>query len=82
MVDKANEVEGFRLTKEQKAWYKDYKKLHKVSEMLKNGLRIEYGKMENLKKLFEQAQGVKAQMMKGAPVNPTNEVEGQEGIAK
>ncbi len=71
-------VEEFRLTKEQKAWYKDYKKLHKVTEMLKQGLKIEYGKLQELQKLFDQSQDVKAKMLKGAPAEPINELEGQE----
>lgn len=73
-------VEGFKLTKEQKTWYGQYKQLHKVTEMIKKGLRVEYGKMQRLQQMFEQAQGTKAQMLKGAPTNQINEIEGQEEV--
>jgi len=82
MADKDSAVEGFRLTKEQKNWYGDYKKLHKVTEMIKKGLRVEYGKIQALQQLLDQSQEVKAEMMKGAPTNPINEIEGQGGMER
>ena len=75
-------VEGFKLTKEQKSWYGDYKQIHKVTEMIRKGLRVEYGKIQALQQLLEQSQGVKAEMIKGAPTNPINEIEGQGGMQK
>ena len=82
MADNDSAVEGFRLTKEQKNWYGDYKKLHKVTEMIKKGLRVEYGKIQALQQLLDQSQEVKAEMMKGAPTNPINEIEGQGGMER
>ncbi len=82
MPDDKGKVEGFKLTKEQISWSKDYGKLAKVSKMIQNGLRIEYGKLQTLQKLLEQSQGVKAKMLKGAPVNPINEIEGQQEMGR
>ncbi len=82
MADNESAVEGFKLTKEQRAWYGHYKKLHKVTEMIKKGLRIEFGKVQALQQLLDQSQGVKSEMMKGAPTNPINEIEGQGGMQR
>jgi len=78
MPNDKGEVEGFKLTKEQKTWYQDYKQINKVSQMLRDGLQIQYDKTQTLQQLFQQAQGVKAKMLKGAPPNPVNEIEGQQ----
>jgi len=71
------QVPNFALTDEHKAWFKEYSKVLRIEKILTNGIKVELPKMQRLRLMYEQVQGKKQEMMKMAPVKPTNEVEGQ-----
>ena len=77
MPDK-EKVETFRLTPEMKNWAKNYRQIDQVTKMIEQGLRIQFSELENTRRMFEQAQGKKAEMLKLAPKEQTRELPGQE----
>lgn len=83
MGDKARtdgKVEGFKLTKEWKVWHKQYKRVNEVTQMIANGLRLEYGKVAKLRAAFDEANGQRQQLLKLAPTDLVNELDGQSPV--
>lgn len=72
-------VEGWKLTKEQKAFYKAYQRINKVSDMIKRGLRFQAGKLQAMQQAAQQVEGKKLELMQLAPEQSVLEVE-DEGL--
>ncbi len=68
-------VEGFKLTKEHKAFYKNYQRINEVSQMIKKGLRFQLGKTEALQQIAQEIEGKKKQLLLKAPDQSVLEVE-------
>ncbi len=74
----SSEVEEFKLTDEYKAWAANFKRVNEVTKMIEEGLRISFDETKELKRLFEEVSGKRAELLKLAPAQPVNEIEGQE----
>lgn len=72
-------VEEYKLTKEQKAFYQMYQKINQVSQMIKQGLQFQAGKLQAMQQAAMDIEGKKKQLMMMAPEQSTLEVE-DEGI--
>lgn len=77
----SSKVEAFKLTDDYRAWAKNFKRVNEVSKMIEEGLRISFGETENLKRLFDEISGKKQELLKLAPAQPVNEIEGQTPIS-
>ena len=77
MDKKPQEVEGFKITPEHREWYKQYQQIAKVHKMIKDGLRIEYGKVAKLEQMVSELEGKQQQMLMQTPEEPTYEIPGQ-----
>lgn len=60
-------VEGFKLTDEHKAFYKNFKRVNDVSKMIQQGLRFQLGKVETLKQIAGDVENQKRQLLLNAP---------------
>lgn len=72
-------VEGWKLTKEQKAFYKAFQKINKISDMIKKGLQFQAGKLQAMQQAAQQIEGKKMELMQMAPQQSMLEVE-DEGL--
>lgn len=60
-------VEPFKLTKEHKAFAKNFKRVNEVSAMIQQGLRIQFGKLEAMKQIAQEVEGQRKQLLLQAP---------------
>lgn len=60
-------VEPFKLTKEHKAFLKNYKRINEVSAMIQKGLRIEFGKLQSLQQLANDVEGKRKELLLKKP---------------
>lgn len=68
-------VEDYRLTKEQKAFYKTFKKVNQIEKMVKQGLSFQMGKLQTLQQIAQQVAGQKKELMLKAPDQSVLDVE-------
>lgn len=68
-------VEGFKLTKEHRAFYKNYKRINEVHEMIKKGLKFQLGKVEALQQIAQEMEGKKKELLLRAPDQSVLDVE-------
>lgn len=78
MENKREPVEKFKLTKDQLAWTKEYKRLKKANEMVKGKLMEQMAGARQLKDLLGTTQQGLIRMLQVAPKKKLNEIEGQE----
>lgn len=64
-------VEDFKLTKEQKAFYKVFSKFNVVQKMLGKGIQVQQGKLEAMRAMAEDVEGKKKQLLLNAPDQST-----------
>ena len=69
-------VEGYKLTPEHRVWFKSFAKFHQLSERIREGIRIKYGELENLRFMHDEMEGKKKQLRQMAPES-IREIEGQ-----
>jgi len=74
-------VEGFKLTKEQKAFYKVYQQINKVSEMINKGLSFQTSKLQALQGIAQDLEGKRKELLLRAPEQSTLDVS-DEGMIK
>lgn len=74
-LKKKKNVEGFRLTKEHKAFFKNYKKVAEVQAMIAKGLKFEMGKLQALKQMAQEVEGKRKELMLNAPEQSVLDVE-------
>ena len=74
-------VENFKLTKEHKAFYRNFKRVNEVSEMIQNGLRFQLGKVETLQGIAQEVEGQKRQLLLNAPDQSVLDIE-DEGLVQ
>ena len=60
-------VEPFKLTKEHRAFFKNFKRVNEVSAMIQKGLRIQFGKLEAMKQIAQEVEGQKKELLLRAP---------------
>lgn len=72
-------VENWKLTKEQKAFYKAFKRITQVGDMIKKGLQFQASKLQAMQQAAQQIEGQKMQLMQMAPEQSMLEVE-DEGL--
>ena len=60
-------VEPFKLTKEHKAFFKNFKRVNEVSAMIQQGLRVQFGKLEAMKQIAQEVEGQKKELLLTAP---------------
>jgi len=60
-------VEPFKLTKEHKAFFKNFKRVNEVGAMIQQGLRIQFGKLEAMQQIAQEVEGQKRELMLRAP---------------
>jgi len=70
-------VEDFKLTKEQRSFQKDYKKLLGIGNVLSKQIAQHVNEGASLQQMFQQIQGGLNQMLTQAPRNPLEELQGQ-----
>jgi len=70
-------VEKFRLTKEQLAFQKQYKKLAGIARLLRGEMNVTMRKGQTLGQLMQELNGQMLQMLELAPKQPTRELMGQ-----
>ncbi|MFA7161894.1 MAG: hypothetical protein WC083_04910 [Candidatus Methanomethylophilaceae archaeon] len=71
-------VEKFRLSKEQLAFQKQYKKLSQVAKVLRGEMDVTMRKGQTLGQMMQEVNGQMLQMLEAAPKQPTNDLVGQE----
>lgn len=74
-------VEGFKLTREHKAFYKNYQRINEVHEMIRKGLRFQLGKVEALQQIAKDMEGQKKALLLRAPDQSVLDVE-DEGMVE
>lgn len=72
-------VENYKLTKEQKAFYKAYQRINKISDIIKQGLQFQATKLQAMQQTAMDVEGQKRQLLQMAPQQSMLEVE-DEGI--
>jgi len=72
------QVERFKLTKEQIEWSKAFKKIDVMDKAVKGKLQIRFGELEQLQQMSKELSGKKMELLKMAPLK-TKELPGQEG---
>ena len=60
-------VEGYRLTGEQKAFYKNFKRVNQALKTVKMGLRFQAEKLRGLGAIAQQIEGQKKELLLRAP---------------
>jgi len=68
-------VEGYKLTREQKAFYKTYKRISQVQTMINKGLQAQASKLQNLQQIAQDIEGKRRELMLRAPDQSVLEVE-------
>jgi len=71
-------VEKYKLTPETIAFVKNYKKVRKVGEMLKNVMEVKLMEADQVRQMLQEAEGMTQQMMENAPESPTFELSEQD----
>jgi len=79
MLPPKEKVEGFKLTKEQLEWMKIFKEVNHIERALGEKLRLQFGELQRLQQMRDEAAGKKVELLKMAPVKGTKELSGQEG---
>lgn len=74
-------VEEFKLTNEQRAFYKTYQKIAQVQEMIDKGLRFQAGKLQALQTIAQDMEGKRKELLLRAPEQSTLDVE-DEGMVE
>lgn len=74
-------VEGYKLTREQKAFMKTFDKVRSVSEALKRGIQFQTSKLQALQQTAQQVEGMKQELLLRAPDQSTLEAE-DEGMVQ
>jgi len=66
LIDK-EPVERFKLTKEHRAFFRNFKQVNEVSAMIQKGLRIQFGKLQAMKQIAQEVEGQKKELLLRAP---------------
>jgi len=64
-------VEDFKLTKEQRAFYKVFKKVNAISTMLNKGVKMQMGKLAAMQTMAQEIEGKKKELLLKAPDQST-----------
>jgi len=64
-------VEDFKLTKEQRAFYKVFKKVNAISAMLNKGVKMQMGKLAGMQAMAQEIEGKKRELLLKAPDQST-----------
>jgi len=76
-VNKRNEVEKFKLTREQLAFQKTYKKIASIARMLQGEMQATAQKGASLGQMMQEVTGQMNQLLQAAPPRPLKELSGQ-----
>jgi len=68
-------IEDYRLTKEEKAFYRNVKKINQIQERLAKGLQFQTGKLQALHQIAQTLEGQKQQLLLRAPNQSVLDVE-------
>ena len=74
-------VEDYRLTKEQRAFFKSTEKINKIQKMVREGLSFQVGKLQNLQQIAQVIEGQKKELLLRAPDQSVLDVE-DEGMTE
>lgn len=78
MPQNKSKVEAFRLTDAMRQWIKTFKRVDGMKQVLEQGLQRQMSELEQSQKMFEQADGMRKQMLQKAPLGQEKELPGQE----
>lgn len=77
-MPKKEPVENYKLTKEMKAFQKNYSRLQKLNARLQERFQFQLGEAQETRKLLHQVETGIDYMLFSAPRKPTAEIEGQD----
>ena len=78
-TNEQEKVEDFRLSKEMKQWVKLFRRFEEVTKGLESKMSLQFSDLEESRKLYDEAQKKKMDLLKLAPLGTEKELPGQEG---
>jgi hypothetical protein len=74
---RGNKVERFKLTREQLAFQKAYKKVNSIAKMLQQEMAATAERGASLSEMMQEVSGQLTQLIQAAPRKPVHELSGQ-----